>query len=647
MCINQRSAQCSVQATIPLAPTEVETLARQYEQALEVQAGCQKRIRSEVNRAVSKVIFSTALAAIEDNRGVLNGRTFSGKFKVVSAPTGSSKTTSAVAFAVAGYNSIPGFSCAFIVEEIRTANEVYEQLNEMLPEGVAGIWTSSNNADRPPESNKGKYPLFHLDHMKDTQIVVFTHSKWLSEMEKDSDWGVRKYKGIPRDVMFIDEQPAVTEVITRTPSKIEDARDDIMKFDPEHPWVETLELVHDRMNDAYKTNGSAFEYVELLHIMEAAKFSEERAEAIWREHYGYGPTSYFKETFRFLHAATLGYCFLGRQVPREFTAYLPKFRAEPNQVLLDATADISGLSLMMGGELAEGLPAIDYSNLTINHLDHPREFSKVNQVVKNRDRAVSYSEWIRASVVSNTSDGDTVLVVMHKDMIEAQGLFPHSPTTALPNVFPGRNTFVIWWGQGIGSNQYKDCTKVFLFSEFYAPQKATVAKTLGAKYRPASEADLTNVNTKLTGDYLTAEDGHLLRWTKQLACRGNVRNVSADGVCGRMDLYTSMDFKRLVKNLDSLFPGARAPTRKKPKVKPDQQSKGGRDGLINLLSTTDAIRVSSREVEALVGIESRNLRAELSSTNVAAVAATYGWSLTTSKSLGLPGKGNWLVRTTK
>lgn len=70
----------------------------------------------------------------------------------------------------------------------------------------------------------------------------------------------------------------------------------------------------------------------------------------------------------------------------------------------------------------------------------------------------------------------------------------------------------------------------------------------------------------------------------------------------------------------------------------------GRDGLINLLSTTDAIQISSKEVEALTGISSRNLKVELAAPSVAPVAATYGWSIVPSKAIGKPGKGNWLVK---
>lgn len=640
MCINQATIHKPNPSTI-----DGERLRTDYERALKAQAGLQKRILSPINRAVSDVVFNTAMRALEDTRGNIN----TGKFKVVSAPTGSSKTTSAIAFAFAGYSTMPDdFSCAFVVEEIRAAQEIYSQLLELLPPEVVGIWTSQHDAKRPPMDHQAGQPLFTLDQMREIPIVVFTHSKWIAEMERQADWGIRCHRGHPRDILFIDEQPKVINIYNKTHADVAKAGVDIARMEPDHPWVDVLTEVSARMQSLFRTDGSDLEEAELLHCLEAADFSEERAEAIWRGHYGYPATDEYLATFKFLKACTLGYSFFTRQKPREFVAYLPQFEPAANQVLLDATADVSELSLMMGGELAEGLPEIDYSNLTIHHLDHPKEFSKINRVVDNRGRSVEYAEWIHKAVMENTSDGDVILVVMHKAMFERHALFPHAPAEPNHDVFPNRKAYIIWWGQGIGSNTYKTATKVFMFSEFYMPRRTTVANTLGASGRQAKEGDLRSINRNLTGDYLTIQEGDLLRWTKQLACRGNVRNVGLDGKCGNMGLYTSMDFNRLIRNLDRLFPGAKAPTKVKPKAKANGEARGvansGRDGLINLLSTTDAIQISSKEVEALTGISSRNLKVELAAPSVAPVAATYGWSIVPSKAIGKPGKGNWLVK---
>lgn len=616
-----------------------EALRAGFDYQVYTQAAAQGRTVNSINKAVGEVIFKTALKAIEDTReGVRDGR-----FKVVSAPTGSSKTTSSVAFAAAAFETVPGFSCAFVVEEITHAEEIYRMLCKLIPEEAVGVWSSFHDPRSYKPEDEAKYGFtpqpFALEHMKELPVVVFTHRKWLGEVDTGKDAGVRLYRGAPRDVLFIDEQPAVIEIFERTPADVLKVRDSIAQMDPEHPWNETLRDVVTRMEAVFLSTGNELEAIKLLGCLEGYDFTPENVRSTWLEHYGGLPSSDLVDTFRFLHACTRGYVFLSRQEPRGFVAYLPNFEPEPNQVLLDATADISGLSQLMGGDLARGLPAIDYSGLSLHHIEPPKEFTRVNDVVKTRSKAVAYRDWITKNVLANTAAGDRVLVVVHKAMIETHGLFPHSPKEPDRGLFPGRQTNVIWWGQGIGSNRYKDATKVFLFSEFYRPRRVTVATTLGARRNRAEEVPLAKLKGKLTGDFLDIHEGDLLRWTKQLACRGNVRNVAEGGRCGSMDLYTSMDFGRLTRNLARLFPGARAPQRIN-----GEKGSSGRAALVELLSTTDKIEFSSKDVEIRTGISARNLKRELETSTVGAVAQAYGWSLVSAKDIGRPGRANYLTR---
>lgn len=616
-----------------------EALRARFDHRVQTQAAAQGRIVNPINHAVGDVIFKTALKALVETRaGSKDGR-----FKVVSAPTGSSKTTSAVAFAAAAFETVAGFSCAFVVEEITHAEEIYRMLCQLLPAEAVGVWSSFHDPKSYKPADEAKYGFkprpFSLEQMKDIPVVVFTHRKWLGEVDTGKDAGVRRYRGTSRDVLFIDEQPAVIEIFERTPADVLKVRDSIAQMDPEHPWNETLRDVVARMDEVFLSTGNELEAIKLLGCLEAYDFTPENVRMTWLERYRVHPSSDFMDTFKFLHACTRGYAFLSRQEPRGFVAYLPNFEPEPNQVLLDATADISGLSPLMGGVLAPGLPTIDYSGLSLHHVEPPKEFRRVNDVVKTRSKAVAYRDWITKNVLANTAAGDRVLVVVHKAMIETHGLLPHFPKEPDGSLFPGRQTHVIWWGQGIGSNRYKDATKVFLFSEFYRPRRVTVATTLGARRNRADDVPLAKLKGKLSGDFFDIREGDLLRWTKQLACRGNVRNVAEGGRCGSMDLYTSMDFGRLTRNLSRLFPGARAPQRIK-----GETGTSGRAALVELLSTTDKIEFSSKDVEMRTGISARNLKRELETSTVGVVAQAYGWSLVSARDIGRPGRTNYLSR---
>jgi hypothetical protein len=401
------------------------------------------------------------------------------------------------------------------------------------------------------------------------------------------------------------------------------------------------------MSAAFGTTGNEHDPVQLIECLEAYDFTEDKASAFWRSQHGLQESARFIEGIKFLQACSLGYCFLTRQAPRSFVAYLPAFKPESNQVILDATADLSGLYPLLGGHLYEGMPAIDYSNLQLHHIEQPKEFKSVKTVVDKRPKAEAYANWIKEVVMSNTKAGDRVLVVLHKKMIEAHGLFPHSPkgdADVDSKTFTDRLSNIIWWGSGIGSNRYKGCTKVFMFSEFYQPRRVAVATTLGATQRRAEDAALDKLNGRLSGDYLTIQEGDILRWTKQLACRGNVRNVDNAGKCGAMTLHTSMDYNRLISNLHRLFPSAKAPVRTLRPAGSAGDTTKRRHKLAEVLSTTDRQQVSFKELESLTGIESRSMSRELETATVKHIVGHYGWAVASAKTLGKSGNGKWVAK---
>lgn len=619
-----------------------------YQAALARQAKRQNRQLSPINLAVAKLISSTADKAIRDTRLGL----YKSPFKVVSAPTGSAKTNSVIAFACAMYTYDPSFTCAFVVEEIGHAQEIYEALGHEIPKEDLGIWTSFHDLKQHnPKSIERLGFTADLTTLEDTaskKVVVYTHRKWLSEIEYDRDYGVRKHQGKPRDVLFIDEQPSVTQIIERTPADILKLRDIVLSVDVHHVLVPILTRIAQRMEEVFSSKGEEMQGVRLVECLEAYdNFTETEAHAFCST-YGVRKVEQFIEGFKFLNACSQGYCFLTRGSPRSFVAYVPSFCPEPNQVILDATADLCGLYPLLGGKLAEGVPSIDYSNLTLNHIEPPREFGNLRAVVSNRKLAEGYASWVKQVVMQNTKAGDRVLVIVHKDLVTTHGLFPHTPRNQDLEVFPGRISSVIWWGQGIGSNQYKDCTEVFMFSEFYQPRRAIVAKTLGAKAQRVDDSDIHTLRGKLKGDYLDIQEGDLLRWTKQLASRGNVRNVDTHGKCGVMNLYTSMDFNRLIANLNRLFPKAQSPSRNLQYVVKDATNGSikGREGLVALLSTSTSNALSFKDVQAFTGIKSCDVRRELATPTVQPSVNSYGWSVVNAKALGKSGKGLWLVRKT-
>ena len=117
-----------------------------------------------------------------------------------------------------------------------------------------------------------------------------------------------------------------------------------------------------------------------------------------------------------------------------------------------------------------------------------------------------------------------------------------------------------WWGgYGVGANHWIEADAVLLFDDFHLPLHANIAVAQGVKRALATEgllAEMTAPNT-FSEEVRQIRDGHLLRWTKQMALRGNSREFSDNGACGAQKLVVTGDFKLLTANLHRVFPGAK------------------------------------------------------------------------------------------
>jgi hypothetical protein len=123
----------------------------------------------------------------------------------------------------------------------------------------------------------------------------------------------------------------------------------------------------------------------------------------------------------------------------------------------------------------------------------------------------------------------------------------------------GRLLCATHWGTGIGDNTWKEAEVVFLFDEFFIPRRTIIATAQGLQDRKATEGALgaMKVLNSPTPAVDALWEGHLLRWLKQMALRGNGRNFDEHGVCGHQKLVCSADRTRLLANADLLFPGAK------------------------------------------------------------------------------------------
>jgi hypothetical protein len=68
-------------------------------------------------------------------------------------------------------------------------------------------------------------------------------------------------------------------------------------------------------------------------------------------------------------------------------------------------------------------------------------------------------------------------------------------------------------------------------------------------------------------------EGHLLRWTKQMALRGRGRCFDENGTCGRQKLVFTGEVSRLLAHFTRLFPGAQPPVVTDGGLEPTREQK--------------------------------------------------------------------------
>jgi hypothetical protein len=249
-----------------------------------------------------------------------------------------------------------------------------------------------------------------------------------------------------------------------------------------------------------------------------------------------------------------------RSLGTYFTGYENNLTISPGMVMLDATADIDGTEQLSLWREYQEAPRAHYDNLEIIHVPSVTK-QRLSRYFKLPDQRQTFAGWMVAVIKSNMEPGQRGLVVCHNTLIIENDV---------PNVpLPGKDWELAWdiggrklctthWGTGIGDNTWKNADVVFLFGEFWIPRRAQIAQGQALGQHRAYEGDLakmTTLNSKAPGiDAL--QEGHLLRWNKQMGLRGNGRNYDGDGYCAPQKIVCTGDLKRLLAHADRLFPGA-------------------------------------------------------------------------------------------
>ncbi len=610
-------------------------LTHAYEAAIKDQARLRNREITKFDREVAQSILTAGLLALEDNDRDI------AQYRVVSAPTGSGKSSYAQAFARAVIEAHPEGSVLFLVDTIQQAEDTYREMSALVGQANVAVWTNAHDkrtAAAAIERQHGYVPQhrFSVDDLENYPVAIATHKFYMGSRASKAT----VFQGKRRRITFIDEKAADVSIFDVDTGLIKTVRDRLAErhtANLEH--VRQLTVLHDHLEAVWQSapGKAAFDEIPEPTKVDLSWFATDQA-----NNYIASSDDQLRNVFGFGRALAKGFAFLSRYDEfgkgARFVGYEMNMPLTAGTILLDATADIDGVSLIVNNRKPVRVPQVNYSNLTITHIEPQVAKGKtVSEVVKQAKYARPYSQWIIETIRQNSQPGEKVLAVAHKALFDHEYLPDGHREFTSPLDLEGREVCLIHWGTGIGSNRWKGATVVFLFGEFHIPKRAMVGTTLGLQGQRATAAILSPFQSpNPRGTALKAlREGGLCRWMKQLAMRGNARNIDADGFCGEQRLYVTGEFERLIAHKDRMFPSATLMSR----ASGGDGAQKGVKALVSFLYGADASNVTTLELQKLTGVSlQKNKSRYLSNPVVQRAMKDTGFRFEAGLGRGKPGR---------
>jgi hypothetical protein len=565
---------------MPSMPTR-EALRALYDTAIREidQSREEPRLTTGFYAQIGDAVFEAAYSALEDFCTPEPDRPAVPRLHVVSTPVGSGKTSFSLALItaltrLANVSKDAPHGCVFLVEQIAKAEEMYVELSKLLP-GQVAIWTADH--DKGCKSGtKVKNPTARHDvnELADYPVAIVTHAFYSGKRGEKAKHLMRDGQLLRRALTIVDEHPNQVTVYDIQLSQAEAAREHVVSDEERSATIEPhlAALVSFMRARADAERASSLEKPsDDYEAWRTAKNLEWFATTEAQEYANADPK--LAEVFGFARAMAKGYAFIARDRGGEggthFIGYESKLIRGHGAMLLDATADIDGVTQLCHWREPPRTAQARYDNLSIVHVPQPTQ-QRLSVFLKTRKNHTAYVRWMESVIKDHMRPDQCGLVVCKKVLFDFESV-PNWPqgderfsdrklfSERYGWELDGRHLCAIHWGTGIGDNAWKDADVVFLFDEFHVPRRSVIATAQGLQGHKATQGALASMrsqNAKAPAVELLSE-GRLLRWNKQMALRGRARCFDEHGVCGEQKLICSGDRDRLLLNYARLFPGAR------------------------------------------------------------------------------------------
>jgi hypothetical protein len=583
------------------------------------------------------------------------------RLHVVSAPMGAGKTTFTVAFIVAMTrlrSAFPGMphGCVFLVDQIPKAEAMYNELARFLP-GQVAVWSTDHDVDcAEPAKVRNPAARFHVDQLQDYPVLIVTHAFFKGPRGDKARTVIVDGSAAQRALTVVDEQMQDVAIYDVQLSSVEKVREAIQEQGNDTiAWrMQTLaKFMMSKVFEGPNLEKPANDQEGWKAAQELAWFTTEDAGAYATKNRDRVPD--IQNVFGLARCMAEDYAFIARYSKGEegtyFVGYEPQHAIVPGMVLLDATSDIDGVTPLSPWRAHIDVPRGRYDNLTIVHVQSCTD-EPLSKFLRRAPARRTYSAWMERVIREQMEPGQLGLVVCKKTLLDHHnipGPHPADPGAEASQDNPPFGWQVdglklgtaYWGGVGLGSNVWKDAEVVFLFDEFYLPRRTAIGSTQGLQLAPTSEgaiASMTALNSK-SSEVGGVWEGHLLRWTKQMALRGCGRVFDENGICGKQKLIFTGDYERLLLCKDRMFPRAKL-TVSRPDD--DLSRYNRRRQLLEVLSNPELPdRLSTKEVGIRLGAKWADVSKDImSSEGTHQMLKALGWAYVSRRGP----HGSWFER---
>ena len=441
-------------------------------------------------------------------------------------PPGTGKTSHAVALMAAivrtadPHDLLQPYGCLFVVDQIKKADDMFQQINKLLP-GQVAVWTTAHDVDAgPPQWYVPTDRRFRVDQLELHAVAVVTQAFLRGPRGDKARQVMRGDHKVPRALTIFDEQTREVDVYDVKRSQAFAVQEAIERS-AQHRDVKTrmgplLDFIHGQSQRQGNTIETPDDDPQGWRVArELEWFSSDEAEQFVRSNsqeikhldnvFGFAAQMYNNCAFIYRRG--------GGETGTHFMGYVPAATPTGNSMLLDATADIDRVSELCSWRTH--VPQVQYDNLHIVHAPPYTKDTLAEFFLREPNRR-KYIEHAKQLIRDIMPVGARGLIVCKKALVDG-GLLSNikqsapQSSTNFPLNFDGRHLAVTWWGgYGIGANDWKDADYVFQFGEHILPQRTLFALVQGLRRHKATVGMLGTTKSSVKFSIFSAIEGRPL-----------------------------------------------------------------------------------------------------------------------------------------